>query len=72
MVKYALAFVILIFVAVGAYGTGYQMGSANKQIEYVTKQIEVVKYVEKEKAKIHAQPNAGRDELLRRMRANEL
>lgn len=72
MVKYAFALVLFVLIVGGAYCTGYRVGSANRQIEYVTKQVEVVKYVEKEKAKIYAQPNAGRDDLLKLMRNGKL
>lgn len=72
LTKYAFALVVLILIASGAYCAGYRVGSANRQIEYVTKQVEVVKYVEKEKAKIYAQPNAGRDDLLKLMHVGKL
>ena len=51
----------------GAYWVGYLRGSDNAKIEYVTKEVEVVRYVTKEKSKIQSKPNATRDELLKRM-----
>lgn len=70
--RYVFIFAVWGFVIAGAYWAGYRVGNANRQIEYVTKQVEVVKYVEREKAKIYAQPNAGRSELLELMRNGKL
>lgn len=67
MVKYAVAIVVFIAVILGAYRVGYLRGSDNTRIEYVTKEVEVVRYVTKEKSKIQSKPNATRDELLKRM-----
>ena len=67
MVKYAVAIVVFIAVILGAYWVGYLRGSDNAKIKYVTKEVEVVRYVTKEKSKIQSKPNATRDELLKRM-----
>lgn len=40
--------------------------------EQIIKEVEVIKYVEKEKAKIWAKPNAGRDDLLKLMQSGKL
>lgn len=40
--------------------------------EEIIKEVEVIKYVEKEKAKIWAKPNANRDDLLKLMHNGEL
>lgn len=70
-VKYAILIVFFLFVVTGAYYTGYQIGSTDKQVEYVTKQVEVIKYVSRERAEIQAKPNADRDALLELMRAGK-
>lgn len=65
--RYAVLVGLFLFIIVGAYYAGYRVGSSDKQVEYVTKQVEVVKYVSRERAEVHARPNAGRDELLKLM-----
>lgn len=50
----------------------YQLGKANSKIQVIEKQVEVVKYVEKERSEIQARPHATRLELLERMRAGIL
>ena len=50
----------------------YLLGRSHATIKEVEKRVEVVKYVEKQRAAIHAKPNAGRDELLSFMRAGKL
>jgi hypothetical protein len=42
------------------------------QTKIVTKEIEVIKYVEHKKAQIYSRPNASRDTLLSLMRKDEL
>ena len=67
-----LAVILSVLVLLGGvYYAGYCSGTANRQIEYITKQVEVIRYVEKQRAKIQALPNAGRDDLLKLMRANQ-
>jgi hypothetical protein len=70
--KYAILIVFFLFVVTGAYYTGYQVGSSDKQVEYVTKQVEVIKYVSQERAAIQSRPNAGRAELLKLMHSSKL
>lgn len=64
MVKYAVYFAIFIAVVCGVYYSGYKAGASNTKIEYVTKEVEVVKYVSKEKSEIYSRPNATRSELI--------
>lgn len=72
MKKYAVLGIVLCLVVLGAFGSGYHAGKSNTTIEYVTKEKEIIKYVAKEKAKIHSRPNATRSELLERMHNGEL
>ena len=72
MVKYAIYFVIFLLVIGGAYLAGYHIGAADRQVEYVTKEIEVIKYVDKKKSDIYSKPNATRNELLKLMHDNVL
>ena len=70
--KYALLGIILAATIAGAYYSGYAVGSRDVKIEYVVKEKEVIKYVEKEKAIIHSKPNATREQILELMRRNML
>ncbi len=70
--KYLIIGVLLAVIVGGSWVSGYAVGSRNTKIEYVTKEVEVVKYVERKKAEIYAKPNAGRDGLLKLMRDNKL
>lgn len=72
MVKYAFCLVVFILIVGGAYYSGYCVGSSDTKVEYVTKEIEVVRYVDKKKSDIYSKPNAGRDTLLELMRSNKL
>lgn len=42
----------------------YFLGKAKAETKIVKEQVEVIKYVEKEKAKIYSKPNASRNELI--------
>lgn len=68
------AFIVLFFIAFvgGTFVSGYFLGKAHRQIEYIEKKVEVIKYVEKNKAVIAAKPNAGRADILKLMRAGDL
>ena len=68
MVRYAVYFVLFISSLLGAY----LLGRSHSELKIVKEQIEVVKYVSKETAKIHAQPNLGRDSLLELMHNGKL
>ena len=51
---------------------GYLYGKSCAETQIVEKQVEVIKYVAQKRAKIQAQPNARRDELLNLMRTGSL
>lgn len=70
--RYAVYIAVSILVLVGVYFSGYFAGKDNAKIEYIEKQVEVIKYVEKKKADIYSKPNATRDELLKLMQSNKL
>ena len=72
MVKYAIGGLVLCAVIGGVYYLGYSAGSNKRQIEYVTKEVEVVRYVNKKKSDIYSKPNASRDALLKLMHDNKL
>lgn len=50
----------------------YLLGKSKAEIKIVKEQIEVIKYVTKEKAKIYSKPNATRDELIQLLKSNKL
>lgn len=57
----------------------YYLGRSHAEVKIVKeqgkeiiKEVEVIKYVEKEKAQIWAKPNAGRNDLLKLMHNGEL
>ena len=70
--KYAILGIILCAVVGGAYYLGYSAGSTNQRVEYVTKEVEVVRYVDRKKSEIYSKPNASRDALLKLMHDNKL
>lgn len=72
MLRYAICGVILCTVIGGAYYLGYNAGANNARVEYVTKEVEVIKYVEAERGKIYSAPNIGRDSALRLLHNGEL
>lgn len=72
MVRYAFYLLIFAFVIGGAYYAGYNAGANNTRVEYVTKEIEVIKYVETERGKIYSAPNISRDSALRMLHNGEL
>ena len=72
VIKYAFYLLVLILVLCGAYYTGYRVGSSDKQVEYVTKEVEVIKYVEKKKSDIYSRPNLDRQSLLKLMYNSKL
>ena len=51
---------------------GYLYGKSCAETQIVEKKVEVIKYVAQKRAKIQAQPNARRDELLNLMRTGSL
>lgn len=63
--KYAIYGALLTAVVCGAYYSGYSIGKRDVRIEYITQEKEVVKYVEKEKAKIYSTPAAVPSDIIR-------
>jgi hypothetical protein len=63
--KYAIYGALLAAVVCGAYYSGYSIGKRDVKIEYITQEKEVVKYVEKEKAKIYSTPAAVPSDIIR-------
>lgn len=72
MKKYAICGVILCIAILGAYCSGYFIGKANTTIKYITQEKEVIRYVAKETAAIHAKPNATRDDIIGLYKRNKL
>lgn len=65
VMRYAICGALLGLAIAGAYYSGYAVGSRNVRIEYITKEKEVVKYVEAEKNKIYSVPVNTPDNLIR-------
>lgn len=63
--KYAICGALLGLAVLGAYYSGYAVGSRDVKIEYVTKEVEVIKYVDKQKDKIYSSPAAVPADLVR-------
>jgi hypothetical protein len=70
--RYAIGGIILAAVVAGAYYSGYSVGKRDVRIEYITQEKEVIKYVEKEKAKIYSTPNADTNTLIGLFNAGKL
>lgn len=66
--KNAVYFVLFISSLFGAY----LLGRSHSELKIVKEQVEVIKYVNKEKAEIYSKPNASRSELLKLMRIGKL
>lgn len=63
--RYVVCGALLALAMLGCYYSGYAVGSRDVKIEYVTKEVEVIKYVEKQKDKIHSLPINTPDDLIR-------
>lgn len=70
--KYAIYGTLLALAFLGTYYSGYSIGSrdvrvecANKEVEVVIQEKEVIKYVEKQKDKIYSSPVANPNSLVR-------
>ena len=61
----------VIGILVAIFVCGYYIGSQNKKIEYRTKEVEVVKYVDKEKSAIYSASNITRDTAIRLFENNQ-
>lgn len=70
--RYAICGVVLAAILFGTYYLGYRSGANNTRIEYVTKKVEVVKYVDREKAKIYTAPNASTGVLIELFNSGKL
>ena len=66
--KIAVVFILFISALLGAY----LLGRSHSELKIVKEQVEVIKYVNKEKAEIYSKPNASRSELLELMRIGKL
>lgn len=66
--KNAVVFILFISAMLGAY----LLGRSHSELKIVKEQVEVIKYVNKEKAEIYSRPNASRDELLRLLNDGKL
>ena len=63
--------VSVIGILVAIFICGYHIGSQNKKIEYITKEVEVVKYVDKEKSAIYSASNITRDNAIKLFENNQ-
>jgi len=72
LVRWAATIIMAAALCFAFYEIGQENGRREAKIKIVEKKIEVIRYVEKKKAEIHAKPNAGRDDLLKLMRAGRL
>lgn len=66
--KNAVVFILFISALLGAY----LLGRSHSELKIVKEQVEVIKYVNKEKAEIYSKPNASRSELLELMHNGKL
>ncbi len=66
--KNAVVFILFISALLGAY----LLGRSHSELKIVKEQVEVIKYVNKEKAEIYSKPNASREQLLDLMKKNML
>ena len=72
LIRWAVTFVMVAALCFAFYEAGQEVGRSEARVQVIEKQVEVIRYVEKKKAEIHARPNAGRDDLLKLMRAGRL
>ena len=70
--RYVVCGALLALAMLGCYYSGYAVGSRDVKIEYVTKEVEVIKYVEKQKNKIYSSPIADADSLIRLFNSGKL
>lgn len=60
-IKYAIPVIVSLLAGLGIYYSGYMAGKRNAELKVIKETVEVVKYVEKQKAKIYSEPNVSRD-----------
>ena len=73
--KWAVSLALLIALCIACYMLGRSHSEVKiirEQGKEIIKEVEVIKYVEKEKAKIWTKPNANRDKLIELMQADKL
>ena len=72
LIRWAVTMLMVAALCFAFYEAGLEVGRSEARVQVIEKQVEVIRYVEKKKAEIHARPNAGRDDLLKLMRAGKL
>ena len=72
IIRGAVTLIIVAALCFAFYEAGEKVGESRAKVQVIEKQVEVIKYVEKKRAEIHARPHAGRDDLLKLMRAGQL
>ena len=72
LIRWAVPMLMVAALCFAFYEVGQESGRSEARVQVIEKQVEVIRYVEKKKAEIHARPNAGRDDLLKLMRAGKL
>lgn len=72
LIRWAVTMLMVAALCFAFYEVGQEVGRSKAKIQIIEKEVEVIRYVEKKKAEIHARPNAGRDDLLKLMRAGKL
>lgn len=73
--KWAVSLVLLTALCFACYMLGRSHSEVKiirEQGKEIIKEVEIIKYVEKEKAKIWTKPNANRDELINLMQSGQL
>ncbi len=73
--KWAVCFGLVIALCLSSYFLGRshsEIKIIKERGKEIIKEVEVIKYVEREKAKIWSAPNAGRDDLLKLMQNGKL
>ncbi len=67
-----LKFIFVSAITVAMCAGFYLLGKSQAETKIVKEQVEVIRYVERQKADIYSKPNAHRNELLERMRKGKL
>jgi hypothetical protein len=73
--KWAISLALLIALCIACYMLGRSHSEVKiikQEGKEIIKEVEIIKYVEKEKAKIWTKSNANRDELINLMQADKL
>lgn len=72
LIRWAVTMLMVAALCFAFYEVGQEVGRSEARVQVIEKQVEVIRYVEKKKAEIHAQPNASREQLLDLMKKNML